>query len=635
MKSFNETGLGPEILKAISEIGFDAPTPIQAQTIPFILDSTRDLVALAQTGTGKTAAFSLPVLQQIDLDKKRVQMIVLCPTRELCMQIAKDMVSFTKYTKKLDVVAVYGGTSIDKQIKSLRDGAQVVAGTPGRVIDLIKRRALKLEDVRWLVLDEADEMLNMGFKEDLDTILAETPEERQTLLFSATMPKEIQNIARRYMKDPHQIEMGKRNTGAANVEHLYYMVNARDRYNALKRIADVNPDIYGIVFCRTRRETQEVADSLIADGYNADSLHGDLSQAQRDQVMGRFRSRHLQMLVATDVAARGLDVNDLTHVINYNLPDELEAYIHRSGRTGRAGKSGISVTIIHSREQGKIRQLEKKVGKSFTLQTVPGGEEICEVQLFHLIDTLKNIEVDESTIGEYLPAIYEKLGDMSREELIKKFVFEEFNRFLKYYKNAPDLNAKASSARDSRDGRDSRDSRDDGDSRESRRRSSVNFARFHVNIGAKQQLNAARLIGLINEQTSTQGIEIGKIEILNTVAFFEIDERYSAEVEKGFYNATFEGNDVRVEPAKSTGKPTDFAPRREKKKFKSGGGGDFGGYGGGFAKKGKGGKSKPSGSASRAAGSRPGGGRSGGSSSGGSRFDGGGGGRSGGGKKRR
>ncbi len=600
MKSFNETGLGPEILKAIGELGFEAPTPIQAQTIPFILESTTDLVALAQTGTGKTAAFSLPVLQQIDLDNKRVQMIVLCPTRELCMQIAKDMTAFTKYTKKLDVLAVYGGASIDNQIKALRNGAQVVAGTPGRVIDLIKRRALKLEDVRWLVLDEADEMLNMGFKDDLDTILAETPADRQTLLFSATMPAEIQQIAKRYMNNPHQIEVGKRNTGAANVEHIYYMVNARDRYNALKRVADMNPDVYGIVFCRTRRETQEVADNLIADGYNADSLHGDLSQAQRDQVMGRFRSKHLQMLVATDVAARGLDVNNLTHVINYNLPDELEAYIHRSGRTGRAGKSGISVTIIHSREQGKIRQLEKKVGKPFTLQPVPGGEEICEVQLFHLIDTLKNIEVDESIIADYLPAIYEKLGEMTREELIKKFVFEEFNRFLSYYKNAPDLNAKGSS----------RDRGDEGDSRDNRRRSSINFARYHVNIGAKQKLNAARLIGLINEQTKTQGIEIGKIEILNTVAFFEIDERFGGEVEQGFKTATFEGYEVRVEPAKSTGKRNDMPDRREKKKYRNATN-DDGPFFGNYAKKKKGGKAKFGGSG----GSSRSGGPSGGSGS--------------------
>lgn len=589
MTTFKETGLGPDILKAITELGFESPTPIQEQTIPFILNSTNDLVALAQTGTGKTAAFSLPVLEQIDLDHKKVQMIVLSPTRELCIQIAKDMTAFTKYTKKLSVTSVYGGSSIDKQIKELRDGAQVVAGTPGRVIDLIKRRALKLEDVRWLVLDEADEMLNMGFKEDLDTILAETPESRQTLLFSATMAKEVQRIAQRYMKNPHQIEVGKRNSGAANVEHIYYMVNARDRYNALKRIADANPDVYAIVFCRTRRETQQVADSLIADGYNADSLHGDLSQAQRDQVMGRFRSKHLQMLVATDVAARGLDVNELTHVINYNLPDELEAYIHRSGRTGRAGRSGISVTIIHSREQGKIRQLEKKVGKTFTQEQVPAGEDICKIQLFHLIDELQRIEVDEASISDYLPSIYEKLEGISREELIKKFVFEEFNRFLQYYKNSPDLNAKAGRDRGDRDNDRGRD-RDSGDSRESRRRSNINFTRFHVNVGAKQNLNAARMIGLINEQTKTSGIEIGKIEILNTVAFFEIDERYAGEVQQGFKNVVFEGNDVKVEPAKSTGRKTFDAPRGKKKKNKQSNQSDEGKFFGNFSKKRSGGK---------------------------------------------
>ena len=445
MNTFHESGLHENIIKAIDELGFKKPTPIQEKTLPFLLNSEKDVVALAQTGTGKTAAFGLPILHNIEWKNKSVQGIVLCPTRELCMQITNDLDYFSKYIDGVFVVPVYGGTSIDKQIAALKRGGQIVVGTPGRVLDLIKRKKLVLSEIKYLVLDEADEMLNMGFKDDLDSILAKTPKGRQSMLFSATMPKEIASIARKYMKDAEEISVGKRNTGAENVQHHYYVVQASNRYLALKRIADYYPNIYGIVFCRTRRETKEVAEKLMQDGYNADALHGDLSQAQRDHVMGRFRQKHLQILVATDVAARGLDVNDLSHIINYNIPEELEAYIHRSGRTGRAGKHGISISIIHGREGSKIGQLEKKVGKEFLQQQVPAGKEICEKQLFNLIDKVEWVEVDESTIEEYLDIIYKKLAWLPREELIKRFVSVEFNRFLSYYKDAVDLNVMAKS----------------------------------------------------------------------------------------------------------------------------------------------------------------------------------------------
>jgi len=539
MNTFQESGLRLDIIKAIDELGFEKPTPIQEETIPFILTSDQDLVALAQTGTGKTAAFGLPMIHNIDESSKAVQGLILCPTRELCMQITNDLDYFAKYIDGLFVVPVYGGTSIDKQIKALGRGGQIVVGTPGRVLDLIKRKKLKLETIKYLVLDEADEMLNMGFKDDLDAILSKTPEGRQSLLFSATMPKEIASMARRYMQNSKEISVGKKNTGAANVQHFYYIVQASKRYPALKRIVDYYPNIYGIVFCRTRRETQEVAEKLMQDGYNADALHGDLSQAQRDYVMNRFRSKHLQLLVATDVAARGLDVNELTHIINYNLPDELEAYIHRSGRTGRAGKHGISITIIHSREINKIKQLEKKVGKSFEQKKVPQGEEVCEKQLFHLIDKVEWVEVDESTIESYLDVIYKKLAWLPREELIKRFVSVEFNRFLAYYKDAPDLNIDLQKT-----------TRKKNAKSESKR----DFTRFHINLGSRNKVSVIDLISLINKQTGDQSIEIGKIEVLNNFSFFEIENTYEAEILKAFRKVKRDGIDVKVEVSRSKGK---------------------------------------------------------------------------------
>lgn len=558
MSTFQELGLHDEIIEAITELGYQAPTPIQKEAIPQVLTSKTDLIALAQTGTGKTAAFGLPIINQIDVTSTKTQSIILCPTRELCLQISKDLESYSKKIKGLKITAVYGGTSIDPQIRALTKGTQVVVGTPGRVIDLIMRRKLKLQNVQWLVLDEADEMLSMGFKDDLDTILAETPQDKQTLLFSATMPSGIQKITKAYMDNPNTIEVAKRNTGNTDVEHEYYMVSARDRYLALKRLADMNPDIYGIVFCRTRRETKEVADKLMQDGYNADSLHGDLSQAQRDYVMNRFRNGMLQILVATDVAARGLDVNELTHVINYNLPDDPEVYVHRSGRTGRAGNKGKSITIIHTREMRRVRELEKMIGHKFAQQKVPTGSAICEVQLMKLIDNVKEIEVNQDQINPFMPAVMEKLGHMEKEDIIKHFVSAEFNRFLDYYKDARDLNDIKNTRSDRDEGRksrrDRRDRKERGDrlgGQQRRSRGSGEFARFFINAGKSNRLNPQRLMGMINEHSPLDGVEIGQIDIQNNFAFFEVDKALADEVVPAFKDKDLDGLRLSVEPSVS------------------------------------------------------------------------------------
>lgn len=561
---FNELGLKPEIQQAVEALGFEMPTPIQEKTIPFLLENTTDMVALAQTGTGKTAAFGLPVIQQIDTSHNQTQALILSPTRELALQIASDLNSYSKFISNLDIAAVYGGADIQKQIRQLERGANIVVGTPGRTLDLIKRKKLKIGNIKWLVLDEADEMLSMGFKDDLDAILETSPEQKQTLLFSATMPKEIISIANRYMNSPHEITVGRKNTGAENVEHNFYLIHAKDRYIALKRIADINPNIYGIIFCRTRAETKEVADKLMQDGYNADALHGDLSQAQRDHVMARFRSKHLQMLVATDVAARGLDVNDLTHVINYNLPDDPEIYIHRSGRTGRAGKKGISVTLIHLREKGKLRQVEKTINKSFIQKAVPSGKEICEKQLFNLIDKVEKIEVNEMEIEQFMQVIYKKLAWLDREELIKRFVSVEFNRFLQYYENAPDINVNESSynSRDidmqgnERRGRKGR--KDKGapagrtprGDRGSRKRGGYEFSRFFFNLGKKDGINKRKIIDLVNQHLPEKSVEIGDIEVMKNFSFFEVDQRYEKQILKKFQSATYNGKKMGIDIAK-------------------------------------------------------------------------------------
>jgi ATP-dependent RNA helicase DeaD len=447
--TFKELRIDKRILKAITEMGFETPMPVQQEVIPFLLQDTRDLVALAHTGTGKTAAFGIPIVQKVDQASSKTQALILAPTRELCLQITDDLNHFAKHMGGLNIVPIYGGASILTQITQVSSGAQIIVATPGRMLDMLKRRKVDVSAIRWLVLDEADEMLNMGFKEDLDAILSGTPGNKRVLLFSATMAQEIEGIAQSYMNKPVAVTVGIKNTGAENVRHQYYVVHAKDRYSALKRIADYYPDIYSIIFCRTKIETQEIADSLIKDGYNADALHGDLSQPQRDSVMNRFRSRNLQMLVATDVAARGIDVVDLSHIINYNLPDDNEYYTHRSGRTGRAGKSGISIVIVNLKEIFRIKQIERQIRKKFEQVKIPTGSEVCEKQLYHLVDKVKNTEIQHQGIDAFLPAVYEKLKGISREEIIQQFVSAEFNRFLSYYRNAPDINVDLKKREDS------------------------------------------------------------------------------------------------------------------------------------------------------------------------------------------
>jgi len=569
MLSFNEMGLSPAIIKGVEELGFENPTPIQQKVIPTFLGNENDIVGLAQTGTGKTAAFGLPIIEQIDLKNKSVQALVLAPTRELCMQISRDLQEYSRYVKGVKVVPVYGGASIDTQIRALKKGAQIVVATPGRMLDLLKRRAANISNLQIAVLDEADEMLNMGFRDELDGILETTPKNKRTLLFSATMPREVARIAKNYMRDPIQITIGKQNAGAENVRHIYYQVHARDRYLALKRIADINPDIYGIVFCRTRTETKEVADKLIKDGYNADAIHGDLSQSQRDYVMKKFREKSLQMLVATDVAARGIDVNDITHVINYNLPDELEIYTHRSGRTGRAGKSGISIAIVNYREKSRIPMIEKIIGKKFEQKPVPSGDEICKKQLFKLIDRMEKVNVDEKQIEPFMDKVNKKLEWLSKEEIIKHFVSLEFNRFLEYYKNAPDLNVSAENRRGKNDSSNRGSSRGEKGVRSSRRgsRNSGDFTRLFINIGRKDGIMPQKLIGLVNDKLNNRDINIGDIEIKDSFTFFEVGERFAENVVKTFNRSKYKGREIRIEPAeKSTGKKKKKSGRKRREK---------------------------------------------------------------------
>jgi ATP-dependent RNA helicase DeaD len=556
MNKFEALGIEPNIVKAITELGFETPTPIQEQAIPVLLKEEKDLVGLAQTGTGKTAAFGLPLIQTVDFNSRNTQALILCPTRELCLQITKDLQSYTKYTQGANIVAIYGGASIVNQLRDVKRGAQIVVGTPGRMVDMINRKGVTLNTVIRVVLDEADEMLNMGFKEDLDMILSETPDQKCTWLFSATMPREVETIARKYMSDPFQITVGKRNEGNVNIEHVYYVVQSRDRYASLKRIVDFYPDIFGIVFCRTKAETQEVAEKLIRDGYNADSLHGDLSQAQRDQVMKRYRSRTLQVLVATDVAARGIDVDDVTHVINYNLPDEIENYTHRSGRTARAGKTGISIVILNIREVGKIRMLEKIIGKKFTKAKVPGGSEVCEKQLFALISKIHDVEVNEAAIEKYLPQIYSQLQDLTKEELIKRFVSDEFNRFLEYYKNAPDLNVENRSLE--RPERTSDRFNQRGDARADEPRSRVpdrdaNMTRFFINVGEMDGLDKGGLLRFICDTSNLEGSNIGRIDIKSSFSFFDAAKEVEDFLMNAFKDQTFKGRSVRIDPSNGSG----------------------------------------------------------------------------------
>ena len=545
MNNFKETQLDSNILKAISEMGFKTPTPIQAKTIPHLMNSNQDLIATAQTGTGKTAAFGLPSIHLTDLKYNDTQTLVLCPTRELCIQIAKDLAKYSKFVAGINILAVYGGSDIKTQIRSLNKGAHIVIGTPGRTKDLIKRKKLNISRIARIILDEADEMLTMGFKDDLEMILSHTPKEKQTLLFSATMSKKVIAITESYMSNPEKIAAAQMNITAENVEHIYYMVNAKDRYEVVKRIADINPNIYGIVFCRTRRETKDIANKLMNDGYNADTLNGDLSQAERDEVMGRFRKRQLQLLVATDVAARGLDVDDLSHIINFNLPDDFEIYVHRSGRTGRAGKKGISIAILHTREMRKIREIEKRTKISFSRKDVPTGMDICKTRLLSLIDKVENVDVDEQQIAQFMPDIYKKLEWLERDELIKHFVSTEFNRYLSYYKNARDINISNNSKNRGKKRRDNPNRND---------RSLTSLSGYYINIGFQSKMNPGRLMGLINECLRSSNAVIGNIEIMKTFSFFEIEKEYEEKLINSFKGKKFAGISIQIEKDTGTGK---------------------------------------------------------------------------------
>ncbi|MCI5162755.1 MAG: DEAD/DEAH box helicase [Candidatus Electrothrix sp. AX5] len=534
MTTFTDLGLNDELLQALDALGFTEPTPVQVKVIPLMLEQEIDIVSLAQTGTGKTAAFGLPLIHLIDSKDKRTQGLILCPTRELCMQVSRDLESFSRFTPGIKVLAIYGGASIDQQMRELRKGVQIIVATPGRLRDLIRRGKVDISGVRYAVFDEADEMLQMGFQDELNAILAETPKEKNTMLFSATMSREVANIASRYMTNPVEITMGKKNAGADNVTHEYYLINGRDRYPALKRIVDNNPDNFSIIFCRTRRDTQEVADKLIQDGYRADSLHGELSQAQRDLVMDKFRKKHLQLLVATDVAARGLDVNDLTHVINYSLPDDIAGYTHRSGRTGRAGSSGTSIALVDMRERHRIRHIEQKINKKFKKAQIPTGKEICTKQLRSLMDVISNTEVDHEQIDPLYADIEQQLAHLDREQLIKKFISLEFNRFLQYYKNAPDLNQQVSGKdRPSSFQKNARNSQTNND-----------FTRVHLNVGRRNGILPENLISTINAAPGGGRIKVGKIEIMRNTATIEGDSRFISQILGAFQHFKVNGKAV-------------------------------------------------------------------------------------------
>lgn len=543
--TFEELGVEPKLLRAIAELGFERPMPIQALVIPHLLNKDGDVVGLAQTGTGKTAAFGLPVLQRINADSAVPQALVIAPTRELCLQIAGDLADFSKFIDNLRILPVYGGSSIESQIRSLRKGVQVVVATPGRLIDLIKRGEVNLDQVHTVILDEADEMLNMGFLDDINEILSHVPAERKMLMFSATMPAEIAGIAKRFMHDPVEFVAGHKNEGAKNVKHIYYMVKAQDKYLALKRIADNNPSIYGIIFCRTRRETQEIADKLIADGYNADCLHGDLSQQQRDLAMKKFRDHVTTLLVATDVAARGLDVDDLTHVIHYSLPEDVAVYTHRSGRTGRANKTGVSVAIIHSREKSRLRQIEKIIGKEFEYKPVPTPEHIIEKQLYNLADRLERVEVDETAMAKYIPGVRKKLEWLSEEDLLKRIFSLEFNRLLKYYRDMPDINLDASPERRKKDRKGSGGAVKDKD----RRTAEEGMTRIFINAGKAEGMAPRNLMEIINRNVEGRKPDIGRIDLLTDYSLFDVASADARRVIGAIKGAEFYGKRLYAEEA--------------------------------------------------------------------------------------
>ena len=560
--NFSDLGLKEEVLNAVSDLGFETPSEIQQKAVPVLINGAgSDLIGLAQTGTGKTAAFGLPMVNLVDFSSKKTQGLVICPTRELCIQIARDIDNFSKYYKNSNTVAVYGGASIVDQMRKIKKGAQIIVATPGRLCDLISRKAIDLKLIDYVVLDEADEMLNMGFKDDLDDILSQTPDTKDTWLFSATMPKEVRRIAKEYMTDPEEITVGTKNSSAKNIEHQYFTVRERDKYAALKRIIDFYPGIFGLIFCRTRRDTQQIAEKLEKDGYSIEPLHGDMSQQQRDSAMKKFRERTIQLLVATDVAARGIDVNDISHVINYTLPEDIENYTHRSGRTARAGRSGISIAIINSKGLGKIRRIEKVINTKFVAKQVPQADEVCQKQLFNLVDTMTSMEVKEEVISDYLPKVYEAFEDYSKEEIIKRFVYSEFNAIADYYDGAQDLNVSARDTGD-REGRRGRHRDSGGDG-----------SRFFINIGKEDGLNTGSIVRLVCENADVSSSKIGQIDIKREFAFFEVHESIKDKIIGAMDGAEFDGRRLRVEVA---------SPRPGGGGRRSGGGGRrYSGSGGG------------------------------------------------------
>lgn len=566
MKTFEELGVSEEIRRAITELGFESPMPVQEEVIPYLLGSNNDVIALAQTGTGKTAAFGIPVLQRLDPSSRDTQALILSPTRELCLQIADDLKDFSKYMNGINIVAVYGGTSIENQIRALRHGAQVIVATPGRLIDLMHRGKANLDKVYNVVLDEADEMLNMGFTESINEIFEGVPADRNTLLFSATMSREIERIAKSYLREYKEIVVGSRNEGAENVNHIYYMVHAKDKYLALKRIVDFNPKIFGIIFCRTKLETQEIADKLIHDGYNAESLHGDLSQQQRDLTMQKFRQHLTQLLVATDVAARGLDVDDLTHVINFGLPDDIESYTHRSGRTGRAGKKGTSISIMHIREKHKMRAIEKEIGKSFVEGVIPSAKEICKKQLYKVMDQIVKTDVNDEEIDPFMTDINRYFEFIDKEDLIKKIVSMEFGKFLAYYADAPEIEAPSKSSRDSsgkrsgkgeRGGRGERGGKGERGSRGERgargsRKAEAGYSRLFINLGKDDGFYPGEVMQYINKHVEGRQA-VGHIDLLKKFSYIEVPEKDAQKVMRALDGTVYKGREVRCNDADEKG----------------------------------------------------------------------------------
>ena len=554
MKTFEELGVSPEIRQAIEEMGYAYPMPVQEEVIPYLLGENNDVVALAQTGTGKTAAFGLPLIQKIEVEKNYPQSLVLCPTRELCLQIAGDLNDYSKYVDGLKVLPVYGGSSIESQIRALRQGVHIIVATPGRLIDLMERGTVSLATVKNVVLDEADEMLNMGFSESLNAILADVPKDRNTLLFSATMSREIERIAANYLHNAREIVIGKKNEGTANVRHVAYLVHAKDKYETLKRIVDFYPQIYGIIFCRTKIETQEIADRLMQEGYNADSLHGDLSQVQRDLVMQKFRIRNLQILVATDVAARGLDVDDLTHIINYGLPDDIESYTHRSGRTGRAGKTGISIAIINLKEKGKLRSIEKSIGQQFAKGEIPSAKDICKKQLFKVIDDLEKVKVNEEEIEGFMTEIYRKLDWLSKEDLIKRVVSREFNRFFEYYNGREEIAVVSEGGKKEK-------------AAKNVRKAEAGYVRMYINLGKIDNFGLKGLMDMLNDHTRSR-VDVGKVDLMKKFSFFEVDETKTEKVLKAFEGLSWNGRPVTVEVASEEVPQEDFEPKKRRTGFR-------------------------------------------------------------------